>query len=346
MNNLKTLKKGLDALKSISEEDENWLDGPANLIDKQRVIEALTSDYNQGLQGLDEDSWLLVEKLRELGGGGSKIVRKKKSSKLKCSPGRNSNPTKPAPVSQFNTGKKQRATLAIQIEVLNHMRDTKMKQKQTAAYFCAIYPDISFSQPLLSDWLKDEAKWQAEWDKSSVANCNAKQVQQTEHPEPNDQGITPSSIYEINQLQAMQLANAAWWKVDTSTLRNCWKKAGILPNFTSSVPSQPSVPVSFSSLLHRDTDIFVHAEKAVEEALDALQATGALQKVNQMGLREILNPKEEHGTASSTLDVEIVKTVMAESRSADTSAGAGGSWDNKEDGPVESPPMHKEVLVL
>jgi hypothetical protein len=33
-----------------------------------------------------------------------------------------------------------------------------------------------------------------------------------------DEGITPSQIYEINQLQAMRIADAAWRNVDTTTI--------------------------------------------------------------------------------------------------------------------------------
>ena len=45
-----------------------------------------------------------------------------------------------------------------------------------------------------------------------------------------DEGITPANIYGINQLQAMRLADVAWNEVDTTTIKNCWKKAGILPD--------------------------------------------------------------------------------------------------------------------
>jgi len=33
-----------------------------------------------------------------------------------------------------------------------------------------------------------------------------------------DEGITPSQIYEINQLQAMHIADLAWREVDTMTI--------------------------------------------------------------------------------------------------------------------------------
>jgi hypothetical protein len=95
-----------------------------------------------------------------------------------------------------------------------------------------------------------------------------------------DKGITPAEIYDINQLQAMRIADAAWCEVDATTIRNCWRKAGILPERDSST-CQPSIPVA--SLLHDpsfETDPLAHAEKQVEAALDDLVTTGALQAKN------------------------------------------------------------------
>ena len=95
-----------------------------------------------------------------------------------------------------------------------------------------------------------------------------------------DEGITPTEIYDINQLQAMRIADAAWRNVDTTTIRNCWRKAGILPDMDSA-SIQPSIPIS--SLLHdpsSETDPVSHAEKQVEAALDDLVTMGALQTKN------------------------------------------------------------------
>lgn len=51
------------------------------------------------------------------------------------------------------------------------------------------------------------------------------------------EGISPADIYQIDQLQAMRIADIAWNEVDATTIRNCWKKAGILPP-----PEEPSSP--------------------------------------------------------------------------------------------------------
>jgi len=71
-----------------------------------------------------------------------------------------------------------------------------------------------------------------------------------------DEGISPAQIYEINQLQAMHLADLAWCDVDTTTIRNCWRKAGILPeaDSSSSHTIQPSIPIS---LLLQDSSLQV-----------------------------------------------------------------------------------------
>ena len=45
-----------------------------------------------------------------------------------------------------------------------------------------------------------------------------------------DEGISPAKIYDIDQLEAMQIADAAWNDVNTMTNRNGWCKAGILPD--------------------------------------------------------------------------------------------------------------------
>jgi hypothetical protein len=138
----------------------------------------------------------------------------------------------------------------------------------------------------------------------------------TAHVQPNDQGIircfkahyrarfiqravdlyesgtTPSKIYDIDQLEAMQLARNAWKNIDTTTIRNCWQKANILPDMSSSTPAQaaqPTLPISF--LIHptdgtvnnsdnTDMDPTAHAETLVKIALDDLEATGALQHSN------------------------------------------------------------------
>ena len=128
-----------------------------------------------------------------------------------------------------------------------------------------------------------------------------------------DEGITPSQIYEINQLQAMRIADLAWREVDTTTIRNCWRKAGILPESAASHPINPSIPIA--SLLQHPSESLqenpaVEAERQVEAALDDLVATGALQKTNRMDIESLLNPEGESTLLTETSDQEIYQAVM------------------------------------
>ena len=89
-------------------------------------------------------------------------------------------------------------------------------------------------------------------------------------------GITPSMVYDINQLEAMRLADAAWQEVDTTTIRNCWRKSGVLPDtFTPASSSAPPL-IPISSLIN-DEEPMGTAEKDLTAALDCLEATGILQ---------------------------------------------------------------------
>jgi len=47
-----------------------------------------------------------------------------------------------------------------------------------------MYPNLKIKQPLVSSWVKDEAKWRAEWEQTNRASDRtAKRTRQTEHPE-------------------------------------------------------------------------------------------------------------------------------------------------------------------
>lgn len=98
---LETLKMGFSKLKTrferrrnalttrlgrkekLSAEEEDWLDKEANLIDEQHLIDKLdtASDIDRGLERLDSQDKLLVEKLKmeaELGESQSKAIGTKR----------------------------------------------------------------------------------------------------------------------------------------------------------------------------------------------------------------------------------------------------------------------------
>ena len=90
---LKILKKGLvkftEAIKTrktklseklaraetISSSDEHWLDNEGNTVDEQRVFDTLesASDYERGIERLDENGKAIVKKLREWAGDLAKV---------------------------------------------------------------------------------------------------------------------------------------------------------------------------------------------------------------------------------------------------------------------------------
>ena len=161
-----------------------------------------------------------------------------------------------------------------------------------------------------------------------------------------DEGITPANIYDINQLQAMRMADEAWSEVDTTTIRNCWHKAGILPDLTStsSRTTQPSVPIS--SLVHDtslQTNPTAEAERQVEIALDDLVATGALRTQNRMDINALLNPDGESHILTETSDKEIYHAVM-DSIKARENIDINGGDNVDDDSPMEPHPTRREVL--
>ncbi|KAF8223875.1 hypothetical protein L208DRAFT_1198260, partial [Tricholoma matsutake] len=59
--------------------------------------------------------------------------------------------------------KKENATLTQQIEILDWHHQHGRNQTATANHFAPIYPNLKIKQPLILSWVKDEAKWHAQW---------------------------------------------------------------------------------------------------------------------------------------------------------------------------------------
>jgi hypothetical protein len=81
---MKTCKDVLSAClfnrEHISEEDKCWLDNEANFVDEDAVVDLLdkASNYDQGLECLNSQQKVLLEKLKELGGGIKKVAGHKR----------------------------------------------------------------------------------------------------------------------------------------------------------------------------------------------------------------------------------------------------------------------------
>ena len=81
---IKTRKEALTSRlsrkESISSADERWLDHEANTIDEERILHNLeaASDYERGLERLDESGKAIVKRLREWAGDLMKIAGNKR----------------------------------------------------------------------------------------------------------------------------------------------------------------------------------------------------------------------------------------------------------------------------
>jgi len=158
-----------------------------------------------------------------------------------------------------------------------------------------------------------------------------------------DAGVTASEIYNINQLQAMRLADIAWCEVDTTTIRHCWRKAGILPTIDSPAPAQPAVPIS-SLCDVTNQDPVANMESKVRNALNDLQATGVLQPKNRMDIEALLNPAEESWMMDGMTDEGICQAVLVARDAQEEGPINGRDDDIEDDAPLEPCPTHREVL--
>ncbi|KAF9223569.1 DDE-domain-containing protein [Gyrodon lividus] len=179
----------------------------------------------------------------------------------------------------------------------------------------------------------------------------------TAHVQPNDQGIIHcfKAKYRarfIHHAIHLYETGTAWNEVNTMTIRNCWRKANILPNTDSSTsPSLVQPFISISSLIHTADSCgsnnpgIVQAKNAVHDALDDLQATGALQWSNQMDVAELLNPTAKTYNIFDATDDDIYQAVMDAKvvREASNEVNSNEVMvDNNE--PVEPGPTCNEAL--
>ena len=88
---------------------------------------------------------------------------------------------KPPPPPVFE--KKDNATLAQRIEILDWYHANGRNQSKTMKHFDLIYPNLQLKQPRISAWVKQEAAWCAEHERSTALGCAAKRICQTQHPE-------------------------------------------------------------------------------------------------------------------------------------------------------------------
>ena len=152
-----------------------------------------------------------------------------------------------------------------------------------------------------------------------------------------DNGITPAFIYEIDQLEAMRMADVAWREVDTSTIRNCWRHAGILPEATpgSAEPLAPLIPVA--SLLN--------AEQDITGSLGLLEKRGVLSCQNCLSIEELLNPEQENEIIDVDITDEEISAAVHAKHKALQNLEVNGGDDDDDDVEVIEKPNRREALA-
>ena len=92
-----------------------------------------------------------------------------------------------------------------------------------------------------------------------------------------DNEVVPSKIYDINQLEVMRLVDFAWNQVDMTTIWNCWRKSGILPDNTntSETLAPPLIPITSLLSSPAPPDPTTCAEKDIADLLAELEKRGA-----------------------------------------------------------------------
>src|SRR6266851_7790621 len=109
----------------------------------------------------------------------------------------------------------------------------------------------------------------------------------------------------------MRIADATWQDVDSTTIRNCWQKAQILPEVHPSPLTPLTIPIS--TLVYNSAsqmDPITHVEKQVKFALDDFVSRGALQQQNRMDITTLLNPHGESYVLTEANDEDIYHAVM------------------------------------
>ncbi|KAJ6477046.1 hypothetical protein C8R45DRAFT_833835, partial [Mycena sanguinolenta] len=220
----------------ISAEDETWLDNAANDIDERRILDKLeaASDLDRALTRLDSNEARIVGNLQALGDDGQPKEsdagpsNKKKSAYAtlrleSCC----SLLLGPAPKTTEN------ATLVQRIEVLDWYHANGKNQTKSAKHFQPLYPNLRIEQPLVSAWLKEEAKWRRQYQEAieQGRDGTAKRIRQVEHP-------------EIDEMLELWVAKAMRDKVQLSgqLLRTKWTRFADL----AKVPADECLALSYS----------------------------------------------------------------------------------------------------
>lgn len=170
--------------KQISPDDAEWLDGAANLTDEALLLDKLSNtsdDYEKAFKDLSLAEKTVAEKLRKFNQAVNKVATKNvavtgakqkgvsyatlssKNTEL-YQLGSISASEKTAGVKKSKPSiKKENATVAQRIEILDWHNLHGKNQSKTAKHFSPIYPNLGIKQPLESEWVQEEDKWRKQF---------------------------------------------------------------------------------------------------------------------------------------------------------------------------------------
>ncbi|KAG8743789.1 hypothetical protein FRC10_011418 [Ceratobasidium sp. 414] len=119
-----------------------------------------------------------------------------------------------------------------------------------------------------------------------------------------------ANIYKINQLEAMELAVAAWKQVSPSTITNCWrhtKLSGPKPD-PDDLPTICSAPTMSSEVQD--------SVSALQQTLGSFYMRSMVVPIEPMHAKEFLLADADLPTEQELTDDEIVEQVKEEERQA------------------------------
>ncbi|KAK0481294.1 hypothetical protein IW261DRAFT_1334166 [Armillaria novae-zelandiae] len=175
----------------VSGEEEAWLDENGNFVEEDVILEKLQSASNisAALKDLNTSQRHAYDRLQNKVQDLKRLSAKrkaptKKNDKKAVSPNHKSKAA--GKTKARTTGEWTIATLEQRIEIIDWYHANGKNQSQTAKQFSGIYPKLKIKQPLVSAWIKDEAKWREEYDRHGAHAHRMKHARQTQHPEISD----------------------------------------------------------------------------------------------------------------------------------------------------------------
>ena len=153
-----------------------------------------------------------------------------------------------------------------------------------------------------------------------------------------DEGLSPAIIYDIDQLEAMRLADLAWDTVKQSTIRNCWVKSGILPD-----PPTRGDTASPETAPAPAEEPAASAETELVEVLDQMQSRGIIQRSNRVDLEDLVNHPGEQILIDLTTDEELKEAALSRRANEQDMDINGGDNGNEES--ISLVPTRRDALA-